>query len=88
LLLTNVASVDYVDAQKQPIISPKAASCTACHDSVGIIQHTQAGGAVFGDKTQSQLLSGFVYEACDGCHAPGGFVGVDAVHNIPLQGSD
>jgi len=88
LLLTNVAGVDYVDAQKQPIISPKAASCTACHDSIGIIQHTQAGGAVFGDKTQSQLLSGFVYEACDGCHAPGGFVGVDAVHNIPLQGPD
>jgi OmcA/MtrC family decaheme c-type cytochrome len=88
LLLTNVAGTDYVDAQKNPVISPKAASCTSCHDTIGVIQHTQAGGAVFGDRTQGQFLSGFVFESCDGCHAPGGFVGVDAVHNIPLQGPD
>jgi len=86
LLLTKVGDVDYVDALKNPVISPKAASCTSCHDTLGIIQHTQAGGGVFGDKTQGQLLSGAVFESCDGCHAPGGFVGVDAVHNIPLQG--
>jgi len=88
LVLTNVGGTDYPDPLKQPVISPKASSCTSCHDSVGVIQHTQAGGGVFGDRTQGQFLSGFVFESCDGCHAPGGFVGVDAVHNIPLQGPD
>jgi OmcA/MtrC family decaheme c-type cytochrome len=87
LLLTNVNGTDYVDALKNPVISPKAASCTSCHDTVGVIQHAQAGGASFGNVTQGQFLNGFVFEACEGCHAPGGFVGVDAVHNIPLQGN-
>lgn len=85
LLLTNVGGTDYVDALKQPVISPKAASCTACHDSVGIIDHTIAGGATFGGKTQAQFLNGAVYEACDGCHAVGGFVDVVKVHKIPTQ---
>jgi OmcA/MtrC family decaheme c-type cytochrome len=88
LVLTNVGGTAYPDPLKQPVISPKASSCTSCHDSVGVIQHTQAGGGVFGERTQGQFLSGFVFESCDGCHAPGGFVGVDAVHNIPLQGPD
>jgi hypothetical protein len=78
-----------VDPLKLPVISPKAASCTACHDTLGIVNHvTTVGGATFGGKTQGQFLNGEVFEACDGCHAPGGFVGVDTVHNIPTINVD
>jgi len=78
-----------VDPLKLPVISPKAASCTACHDTIGVINHVSTvGGGTFGGKTQGQFLNNEVFEACDGCHAPGGFVGVDAVHNIPTQNVD
>ncbi len=86
LLLTKVNGTDYVDALKNPVISPKAASCTACHDTIGVINHvTTVGGGTFGGKTQGQFLNNEVFEACEGCHAPGGFVGVDTVHNIKTQ---
>jgi len=62
------------------VITPKAASCTACHDSSKAIAHvTSFGGAAFGDKTQAQFLAG-ARETCDDCHASGGFKGVDIVH--------
>jgi OmcA/MtrC family decaheme c-type cytochrome len=62
------------------VISPKAASCTACHDSGKAIGHvTSFGGAAFGDKTQGQINS-LPRETCDDCHASGLFKGVDIVH--------
>jgi OmcA/MtrC family decaheme c-type cytochrome len=62
------------------VISPKAASCTACHDSSKAIGHvTSFGGAAFGDKTQTQI-AGLPRETCDDCHAMGGFKAVDTVH--------
>jgi OmcA/MtrC family decaheme c-type cytochrome len=62
------------------VISPKASSCTACHDSSKAIAHvTSFGGASFGDKTQAQFAAG-ARETCDDCHASGGFKGVDIVH--------
>jgi OmcA/MtrC family decaheme c-type cytochrome len=62
------------------VISPKASSCTACHDSSKAIAHvTSFGGAAFGDKTQSQFVVA-PRETCDDCHASGGFKGVDIVH--------
>jgi len=61
-------------------ISPKAASCTACHDSPTAIGHvTSFGGAVFGDKTQAQVRA-LPTETCNDCHSSGGFKGVDIVH--------
>jgi OmcA/MtrC family decaheme c-type cytochrome len=64
------------------VISPKAATCTGCHDSKAVRTHvTTVGGAAFGTKTQGNLLlDGQVFEACQGCHAPGSAIGVDVVH--------
>ena len=70
------------DPNKWLVISPKAASCTSCHDSSKAIGHVTSFGtvpAVFGNKTQGQL-TGSPLETCDDCHAPGGFKGVDLVH--------
>jgi len=62
------------------VISPKAASCTSCHDSSKSIGHvTSFGGSSFGDKTQAQITA-LPRETCDDCHAPGGFKGVDIIH--------
>jgi OmcA/MtrC family decaheme c-type cytochrome len=61
------------------VISPKAASCTACHDSSAAIGHvTSFGGASFGNRSQAQSLQ--TQETCADCHAAGGFKGVDIVH--------
>jgi hypothetical protein len=61
------------------VISPKAASCTACHDSPAAIGHvTSFGLASFGNLTQL----GRGTETCDDCHASGGFKGVDIVHGL------
>lgn len=62
------------------VISPKAASCTACHDSSKAVDHVASfGGAFFGDKTQAQI-AGLPRETCDDCHASGGSKSVDLVH--------
>jgi len=68
------------------VISPKAATCTACHDGKTasgqtVINHViQFGGATFGDKTQAQV-AGLPRETCDDCHTNGGSKNVDIVHN-------
>lgn len=64
------------------VISPKAATCTACHDSSKAIGHVTTFSdppASFGDKTQAQI-AGLPREGCDDCHASGKFKGVDIVH--------
>lgn len=89
LLRALVLTDGVVDPLKLPVISPKAASCTACHDTLGVVNHvTTVGGGTFGGKTQGQFLNNETFEACDGCHAPGGFVGVDTVHKIATQNVD
>jgi OmcA/MtrC family decaheme c-type cytochrome len=69
------------------VISPKAATCTSCHDSDEVKIHvTTVGGAVFGTLTQRDILAGNVAEGCDGCHGlVAGFVRVRDVHNVPLK---
>ena len=72
--------VTETDPNKWLVISPKAASCTACHDSSAAIAHvTSFGGAAFGDKTQAQIAA-LPRETCSDCHSSGGFKGVDIVH--------
>ncbi len=61
------------------VISPKAASCTACHDSPKAMAHvTSFGNASFANLTQAQSLLN--QETCADCHSSGGFKGVDIVH--------
>jgi hypothetical protein len=61
------------------VISPRAASCTSCHDSQAAISHViNSGGSSFGNLTQGQLFQ--VPESCVECHAPGRPIGVDVVH--------
>ena len=63
------------------VISPKAATCTSCHDSKAAQTHvTTVGGSSFGTQTQNAQLNGQVFEACAGCHANGSPKGVDVVH--------
>ena len=63
------------------VISPKAATCTSCHDSKSVQTHVKTAGASFGTATQNDLLyGGKVFESCEGCHAPGSALGVDVVH--------
>jgi OmcA/MtrC family decaheme c-type cytochrome len=63
------------------VISPKAASCTGCHDSPQAIQHvTQAGSSAFGTRTLGQ--DWLVTETCADCHAAGGFKAIDYVHGL------
>lgn len=63
------------------VISPKAATCTSCHDSKSVQTHVKTVGASFGSATQDQLLNkGVVFESCEGCHASGTAIGVDSVH--------
>jgi len=67
------------DPMRWLVVSPQAATCTACHDSPKAIGHvTTFGNASFGDRTQAQSLQ--IQEACRDCHAPGVFMGVDLVH--------
>ena len=61
------------------VITPKAASCTSCHDSTTAIDHVVgAGGSSFGQLTQAQSLQ--TQETCADCHALGRPQGVDVVH--------
>ena len=65
------------------VISPKAATCTSCHDSKAVQTHVKTVGASFGTATQGDLLTGGkVFESCEGCHAPGSAIGVDTVHGL------
>jgi OmcA/MtrC family decaheme c-type cytochrome len=74
------------DANQWKVISPKAATCTACHDSITAITHVQNfGGGTFGDKTQADVTTvpsstSLPRETCDDCHASGGSKSVDIVH--------
>lgn len=67
------------DPRQWLVISPKAASCTACHDSPTAIAHvTSFGNASFANRTQLQSTQ--TQEICADCHSSGGFKGVDIVH--------
>lgn len=82
---TGSTTVLETDPYKWVVISPKAASCTACHDGltksgVKVIDHiTWFGGATFGGKTQADVAT-LPPETCDECHASGAIKGVDTVH--------
>jgi hypothetical protein len=67
------------DPRAWRVISPKAASCTSCHDSPTAISHViGSGGSAFGTLTQAQSFQ--VPETCAECHAAGRPLGVDVVH--------
>jgi OmcA/MtrC family decaheme c-type cytochrome len=65
------------------VISPKVATCTACHDSAKAIDHVSMNigdlTASFGKWTQGEL-AGLPRETCDECHAIGKRMAVDVVH--------
>jgi OmcA/MtrC family decaheme c-type cytochrome len=76
------ATVTDTNALNNMIISPKASTCSSCHNSNDAKTHMMiTGGAVFGSATQSDFVSGGkVLETCDGCHLPGGMAPVDILH--------
>ena len=63
------------------VISPMAATCTACHDSAAAMDHVKSfGNGSFGNRTQANSMK--IQEVCADCHAIGGFKGVDIVHGL------
>jgi OmcA/MtrC family decaheme c-type cytochrome len=81
----SVVSVPKVGTAPDPnprnwlVITPKAATCTSCHDSPSAILHMViAGGSAFGTATQAESLQ--TQESCVDCHGPGSPRGVDVVH--------
>jgi hypothetical protein len=61
------------------VITPKAASCTSCHDSQTAIGHVVGvGGSSFGNVSHAQALQ--TQEICADCHGLGRPQGVDVVH--------
>lgn len=77
----SVVSLRGADPMLNKVISPQAATCTACHDSAKAIDHvTQAGASSFGSRTLGQ--DPLVRETCADCHAPTGFKAVHAVHGL------
>ena len=61
------------------VITPKAATCSSCHDSLIAISHMiGAGGSAFGTATQAASFQ--TQETCADCHAAGRPLGVDVVH--------
>ena len=69
------------------VISPKAATCTSCHDSVTAQTHViNFGGATYGTRTQADIgtllpvATAVPRESCDDCHGSGGFKNVDLIH--------
>ncbi|MDH4215321.1 MAG: OmcA/MtrC family decaheme c-type cytochrome [Gallionella sp.] len=70
------------DPSNNLVISPKAAVCSSCHDTVIEKSHiANVGGAAFGTVKQGEL-GAKVYEACDGCHAPGSLAPVADKHGL------
>jgi len=77
------ATVTDIDASDNLVISPKALTCSSCHNSNNAKTHMIAEGkAAFGTVTQGALATGTaVLELCDGCHLPGALKPVDLVHS-------
>lgn len=79
-VLGSVVSARNTDPLTNLVISPRAATCTACHDSSSALAHVvAAGGSSFGGTTLGQQLLA-PRETCDDCHAVGNFKGIDVVH--------
>ncbi|NMH66660.1 OmcA/MtrC family decaheme c-type cytochrome [Shewanella salipaludis] len=63
-------------------VSPSAAVCSSCHDSILAKAHmTQNGGASF-DTSQADIDNFSVIETCQYCHGAGGIADVKTVHKI------
>jgi OmcA/MtrC family decaheme c-type cytochrome len=84
--------VGVTDPNLWKVISPKAATCTSCHDgkfssapagsTYTVIDHViEFGGATFGSKTQAEVAA-LPRETCNDCHANGGPKNVDIVHGL------
>ena len=77
------------DPGQWKVISPKAATCTSCHDSATAQTHViNYGGATFGTRTQTDVgtllpvATAVPRESCDDCHGSGGFKSVDIIHGL------
>ena len=79
ILSTTTSTLVNTDPADDLNISPTAAVCSACHDSLLARSHMVVpGGAVF-DQTQS-VISTTMIETCAVCHGPGSSSDVEVVH--------
>jgi len=73
---------DYESPADDRVITPTAATCSACHDSAVAKSHMTSSGGSF-DTTQADIDSGAVIEQCGVCHGDGGIADVRVEHNLP-----
>lgn len=80
---SNSAAITDNDPSNNKVISPKASTCSSCHDTDAARTHMiNVGGAAFGTVTQADLAAGKVNETCDNCHASTGMVPLDVAHRL------
>lgn len=72
-----------VDPLQLPVFSPKAASCTGCHDKAANREHMHTVGEAAFDMNQADVaIDGKVFERCDECHGISGAVDIKSVHHV------
>ena len=71
---------DPQDPADDIVITPIAATCSACHDSRIAAAHMEANGAAF-SATQAQLDNGSLIEQCALCHGDGSTADINSVHD-------
>ena len=82
ILSTTISTLVNTDPADDLNISPTAAVCSSCHDSLLAQSHMLIpGGALFGE-TQGDIdsLAGITPETCALCHGPGRSSDVEVVH--------
>lgn len=62
-------------------ISPTAAACSSCHDSVLSMAHMKNNGAINSGAGSEQVVQAGNIESCAVCHGPGKLADVKLVHD-------
>ena len=82
ILSTTISTLVNTDPADDLNISPTAAVCSSCHDSLLARSHmTVPGSALFGETQQDiSIAAGITPETCALCHGPGRSSDVEVVH--------
>ena len=65
------------------VVSPNAATCSACHSENADIQHMQQNGGDFNaTKAADGSLVSSQVETCSVCHGPGRTADVKVIHKV------
>jgi OmcA/MtrC family decaheme c-type cytochrome len=82
ILSTTISTLDVTDPADDLNISPTAAVCSSCHDSLLARSHMIVPGSALVGETQANIdiAAGITPETCALCHGPGQSYDVEVVH--------